>query len=212
MMLSILAASVVGAAAWADPSDIIEKPQWGPSAPTPRVMRFYPLKAQREGRSGVALVQCEIAAEGSLTSCVVLAEGPAGYEFGKAALGLASLFRMKAEALPPSRRFVQVPISMRVGATGLPSFDVKGLVTDSRCYTLATHEPGVGSPSAGGAANDFGSRIITMMAEIGFTRSDAAQWLADATKSVDADPVRRASLRTTCAARAEDVAKAPPKP
>lgn len=58
----------------------------------------YPERAQRFRVSGGAVIKCEVLGNGRLGGCVVLAERPAGWGFGAAALRLSSTFAMP----PPS--------------------------------------------------------------------------------------------------------------
>lgn len=51
--------------------------------------RFYPERAQRLGIAGQVTARCSIASDGSLRECAVVAEQPAGYEFGAALMRVA---------------------------------------------------------------------------------------------------------------------------
>ena len=48
----------------------------------------YPREAQDHGVSGVAIIVCYIALDGSLKRCDLLAERPRDYGFGKASVGM----------------------------------------------------------------------------------------------------------------------------
>ena len=46
-------------------------------------------------RQGHAVIKCRVTAQGTMESCVVVSEDPPGLGFGKAALRMACLFKMK---------------------------------------------------------------------------------------------------------------------
>jgi periplasmic protein TonB len=58
-------------------------------------MRFYPPKAMRAEVTGAVVLRCTVSAELKPDSCAVVSEDPAGYDFGAAAVRLASLFKLK---------------------------------------------------------------------------------------------------------------------
>ena len=68
----------------------------------------YPAKAAAEGMGGVANIDCQAAADGSLGDCKVVSETPAGYGFGEAALGLATKIRLSLPA--GASREVAIPL------------------------------------------------------------------------------------------------------
>jgi protein TonB len=57
--------------------------------------RYYPPEAYAKGISGHAMVKCQVAADGSMTNCLVVSESPEGLGFGDAMLKIAPHFRMK---------------------------------------------------------------------------------------------------------------------
>jgi len=60
------------------------------SQPVPgKQAEYYPDRANRANRGGVAELRCTVTAEGGLAGCVVLREEPTGYGFGAAALAMA---------------------------------------------------------------------------------------------------------------------------
>ena len=61
---------------------------------------YFPERAERYGLGGVAVVQCALASTGALSNCSVLADGPADFAFGIAAVTMASAGYMKAT--PPA--------------------------------------------------------------------------------------------------------------
>ncbi|PTS82547.1 MULTISPECIES: hypothetical protein [unclassified Caulobacter] len=62
--------------------------------------QFYPSKALREEANGWARLRCVPNATGALTDCVVVGEGPAGYGFGRGAMNLSRIARVRADVLP----------------------------------------------------------------------------------------------------------------
>ncbi len=58
--------------------------------------RYYPDRALRNGVSGRTTLRCTVNAKGQVTTCDVLSETPADYDFGKQAVAMAkSTFRLK---------------------------------------------------------------------------------------------------------------------
>lgn len=55
----------------------------------------FPTAAVEQGIDGKAVIECEIALDGSLRACSVLSETPPGIGFGPAALALAPQFKMR---------------------------------------------------------------------------------------------------------------------
>ena len=57
--------------------------------------QYYPERAQRLEKTGSATIKCIVNSRGALTSCSVLSEDPADYQFGDAALKLSHIFKLK---------------------------------------------------------------------------------------------------------------------
>lgn len=74
---------------------VITKPDWIHKPSGEDVSRFYPPMALRLERNGGALVSCTVVVDGSLRDCVVSSESPLNMGFGKAALAMAPLFKMR---------------------------------------------------------------------------------------------------------------------
>jgi len=71
----------------------------------------YPAKAREKGLAGRAMLDCAFAADGTLTDCAAVEEGPVGYGFGAAALDLSRRFaapRTLADGRPVEGAGVQV--------------------------------------------------------------------------------------------------------
>ena len=83
------------------------------------IANVYPPSAVEAGKSGAVLLECQVAARGSLEGCHVQVEDPVGLEFGLAALELAPLFRMTETAPDGSAvvgRTIRIPIMFSIVA------------------------------------------------------------------------------------------------
>ncbi|CAL4869997.1 hypothetical protein MMA231_04295 (plasmid) [Asticcacaulis sp. MM231] len=71
-------------------------PQWV-KAPTPKAMsKYYPSKAYSDEVEGLAVLDCQIGAGGSVIACSVISESPRGYGFGQATIAfLKGAMQMK---------------------------------------------------------------------------------------------------------------------
>lgn len=74
------------------PGWTLTKAVWRKTPTGDDFVRVYPKRALDENISGAAVVQCIAGPDGRLTKCQAIAESPAGFEFGKAALALSKLF------------------------------------------------------------------------------------------------------------------------
>ena len=105
----MLAASSASAAETSKPivePDWIEKPTFEQMEPV------YPAIGTALGIDGSAVLSCHVLANGRLQGCQVTSETPAELGFGKAALSLASYFRMspKLEGGRPVEGSISIPI------------------------------------------------------------------------------------------------------
>jgi len=111
-------ASFEGTAAQLD-ERVLAEPRYRPPdwlrKPTPDlVARFYPEAAMRDEVAGRAVLSCEIDARGDVVGCRAIEETPQGYDFGTAAVHMATAFRFRpamrgCEALDGER--VRIPIN-----------------------------------------------------------------------------------------------------
>jgi len=81
----------------------------------------YPPDAVTNGKGGAVLLECKVAATGSLEKCRVEIEDPVGLEFGQAAMELAPLFKMAPTAPDGSAvtgRTVRIPVMFSIVVSG----------------------------------------------------------------------------------------------
>ncbi len=84
----------------------------GPSAEL--MAKLYPKGAQATGKSGRAVIDCEVNVDGSAGQCAVVEESPPGAGFGEAALEASSHFRFRPKAVdcvPTGGAHIRLPIT-----------------------------------------------------------------------------------------------------
>ncbi len=95
----------------------VTNPDWLAKPSGDDVAFFFPVAAAALGREGRALIKCKVDLTGALQDCKVQSEAPDGYGFGYAAMGLATIMRMKPmvlDGVPVAGAEVSVPISFRL--------------------------------------------------------------------------------------------------
>jgi hypothetical protein len=96
---------------------MLNNPVWTRTVGYDDVVRAYPVKGG--GVEGYAVAHCEVSHRGSLSSCQVTKEDPPTLGFGKAALALATRFRVSPEwATAPHHADVWVDVPFRFPAPG----------------------------------------------------------------------------------------------
>ncbi|MGV9006566.1 MAG: TonB family protein [Brevundimonas sp.] len=76
------------------PPSVISHPHWIRQPTGDQLMRAYPQRALTAGVAGSASLTCVVQTSGSVSDCVVTAETPGGYGFGRAAQSLSRQFRI----------------------------------------------------------------------------------------------------------------------
>ncbi|WP_339930505.1 TonB family protein [uncultured Brevundimonas sp.] len=76
------------------PPSVISHPHWIRQPSGEQLMRAYPQRALRAEVAGTASLTCVVQTSGAVSGCVVTAETPGGYGFGRAAQALSREFRI----------------------------------------------------------------------------------------------------------------------
>jgi protein TonB len=125
---ALFAAAVVAlaaGAAWAaepTPQQVI-KPVWVERPTLKDLMSVYPSAALETARTGMVVIDCRVANDGTLTACAVEDQTRVKYGFGEAGLKLASLFRMDArdgDGRPTAGAGVRIPILFKIPDDRVP--------------------------------------------------------------------------------------------
>jgi TonB family protein len=99
------------------PVTMLDRPIWARAATFEDLANAYP--AQADGVEGYAVDHCQVLKDGSLTNCQTIKETPDRLGFGKAALGLASRFRVAPEwTRAPDRGDLWVDLPIRFEPPG----------------------------------------------------------------------------------------------
>lgn len=96
----------------------IIQPDWERRPTSAEITRYYPERALRFERQGSAILNCAVTASGTLTGCSIIGETPTGQGFGRAAMEMTALFKMRPQtedgfAVGGAR--VNVPVDFRLG-------------------------------------------------------------------------------------------------
>lgn len=117
-LIALAAAAVSSASAIAAaPAPELREVTWVATPTGQDIANVYPPTAVEAGKSGAVLLECKVATQGSLEGCAVQIEDPVGLEFGMAALELAPLFKMSANAPDGSAtagRKIRIPIMFSI--------------------------------------------------------------------------------------------------
>ena len=90
---------------------VITNPDWVRVPSAEELMEFYP---HNSDSSGFVRMECDVTAAGLVTGCVIASENPTGHGFGKSALAMAKLFRMKPQTedgVPVGGGVVTIPLN-----------------------------------------------------------------------------------------------------
>ncbi|MFI4935009.1 MAG: TonB family protein [Caulobacterales bacterium] len=97
---------------------MLNNPVWTSTVSYEDLMRAYPSKAA--GVEGYAVAHCEVSRKGGVSGCQVIKEDPEKRGFGRAAVSLASKFRVSTEwASAPGHADLWVDIPIRFPAPGV---------------------------------------------------------------------------------------------
>ena len=95
----ILVPTFTGATTTPPPTRVIRDPSWDSRPSGAAMARYYPGRALDHSIGGRVGLACLVTTGGTLTTCRVEIETPAGYGFGPAALKLANYFRMSPRTI-----------------------------------------------------------------------------------------------------------------
>jgi protein TonB len=117
--LSGTVAAMAAGAVWAaapPPAEVV-KPVWVQKPSLRDLMSVYPSSALDNGKTGMVVIGCRVAADGTLGACTVEKQPRGKYGFGEAGLKLASRFRMDArdaDGRPTAGAGVRIPIQFKI--------------------------------------------------------------------------------------------------
>ena len=92
---------------------VINNPTWSRQPSAEQLMRAYPDRALQRGVSGSASLNCLVQANGTVASCDITGETPAGQGFGRAAQGLSRHFRSNPRTVDGAAEGSRVTINLR---------------------------------------------------------------------------------------------------
>ena len=121
--LAVIFGLVAASPALADPKPLtdITQAEWLHRPSVQDMMAFWPAGARNQ--NGRVVMQCIVAAQGTLDGCVVRSETPPGLGFGAAAVAMSKLFLMRPpmrDGVPIEGAEVSIPINFR-GEGGSPN-------------------------------------------------------------------------------------------
>ena len=96
---------------------VIGRPDWLRKPTAAQMINAYPDRALRGNISGSATLSCKVTTVGAVRDCVVVAETPADYGFGTAALKVSKNFKMKPQTVDGQAidgATVKIPLSFKL--------------------------------------------------------------------------------------------------
>lgn len=81
------------------PAHVFTNPDWMEKPAGDAIQRVYPIRAERRGVGGMAVLDCTVGSDGGLSACKAIDEAPIGYGFGDAVLKLVPLFKLRPKML-----------------------------------------------------------------------------------------------------------------
>jgi TonB family protein len=121
-LIALAAAAITSAAAvQAAPGPALREVEWVSTPTGQDIASVYPPTAVSAGKGGAVLLQCPVAAAGSVAGRGLEIEDPVGLEFGLAAMELARLFKMTPTAPDGSAvagRTIRIPILFQIVTAG----------------------------------------------------------------------------------------------
>jgi len=99
------------------PANVIVPPRVGQWPTAAEFERAYPDRARERGRTGRAVLRCQVTIEQRATNCVVLNESPQGWGFGEAALRLANqteVYPQLVDGQPTNDGMLDIPYVFRL--------------------------------------------------------------------------------------------------
>lgn len=142
MLIALLALAATTTAEPDHPSGW-KPPSWNKRPTSDAIQAVWPAKPLKEGREGVAKINCRVNIKGVTEDCRVQSETPPGFGFGAAALILTPDFLFNPATTPagPVAARVVIPISFKwpVGA--------RGAEISPNAFTVINHPVWAGAPT-----------------------------------------------------------------
>lgn len=164
-MLLLLAGLLQGASPTASVVEpkpyVATHPDWLSKPSGDDMARVFPKSAAKKGIEGRATIQCQVNAAGRLVDCTVLSEEPVGEDFGSAAIGLSTIFRMRPatrDGQAVEGGTVRIPLRF-VLAGGSP--DVRSTMLICYGATAAALERNPGEPGLPAVAAAFAGQVAS---------------------------------------------------
>jgi protein TonB len=105
----------------ADPK--ADSPAWVKKPDEQTLSRHYPVRAQFKNTPGMAMLECQVIADGLLSKCRIVAQTPVDYGFGEAAMSLVPHFQLAARTPSGKSTFgmkVKIPVRFHVSRPHKP--------------------------------------------------------------------------------------------